>query len=99
MKNNYETTAVLKAKNGKREKLQEELLKLINPTRKEEGCLKYTLFEDKNQAGTFYMQESFKDYEAFKVHIDTAHFKNFASQKNELLLEPVQLIELQQVSD
>ncbi len=99
MKNHYTTIAVLKAKNGKREKLQEELLKLINPTRKEAGCLEYTLFEDKNQADTFYMREAFKDYEAFKVHLDTVHFKNFASQINELLLEPIQLLELQQVSE
>ncbi|WP_428232749.1 putative quinol monooxygenase [Flavobacterium sp.] len=99
MKNNYITMAVLKAKSGKREKLREELLKLITPTRKEEGCLEYILFEDKNQTGTFYMREAFKDYKAFEAHGNTAHFKNFASQINELMLEPIQLIELEQVSN
>lgn len=99
MKTNYVTMAVLKAKNGKREKLQEELLKLITPTRREEGCLEYILFEDKNQAGTFYMREAFKNYKAFQEHVATAHFKNFESQINELMLEPIELIELEQVSN
>jgi quinol monooxygenase YgiN len=99
MKTIYVTMAVLKAKSGKREKLQEELLKLITPTRREEGCLEYILFEDKNQAGTFYMREAFKNYKAFEVHGTTAHFRNFASQINELMLEPIELIELEQVSN
>lgn len=99
MKNNYVTIAVLKAKNVKRGKLLDELLKLIKPTCKEEGCLEYILFEDKNQAGIFYMREAFNDYEAFKAHVETEHFKNFASQINELMLEPIQLIELKQISN
>lgn len=99
METNYVSLAVLKAKAGKREKLEEERLKLINPTRKEEGCMEYVLFEDKNQTGTFYMREMFKDLAAFKAHGGTTHFKNFATQINELMSEPIQLIELQQVSD
>ncbi|WP_080778905.1 putative quinol monooxygenase [Chryseobacterium phocaeense] len=90
--------AVLKAKEGKRAALQEALLQLINPTRSETGCLYYILFEDKNNTGTFYMHEAFQDKAAFEYHIQTPHFKNFAGQMNELMAEPIQLIELKQVS-
>jgi quinol monooxygenase YgiN len=98
MTSNYVTMAVLKAKEGKREKLCEELLKLIAPTRSEEGCLEYTLFEDKNENHTFYMREAFKDLDAFKLHGASAHFKSFAAQMDELMSEPIRLIELAPVS-
>ncbi|KMQ61383.1 antibiotic biosynthesis monooxygenase [Chryseobacterium angstadtii] len=93
------STAVLKAKEGKRAALKEALLKLINPTRSEPGCLYYILFEDKNNKGTFYMREAFKDTAAFEFHTQTIHFKNFAAQTGELMSEPIQLIELNPVSD
>ncbi|EJL67522.1 putative quinol monooxygenase [Chryseobacterium populi] len=98
MNNIYVTMAVLKAKEGKREKLLEELLKLIDPTRSEDGCLEYILFENKTENNTFYMREAFKDLNAFKMHGATTHFKNFAVQIDELMSEPIQLIELAQVS-
>ena len=98
MKSSYVTMAVLIAREGKRGKLREELLKLIAPTRSEEGCLEYILFEDKNKNGTFYMREAFKDLDAFKAHGAKAHFKNFERQADELMSEPIRLIELTQVS-
>lgn len=98
MESKYVTMAVLKAKEGKREKLCGELLKLIAPTRSEKGCLEYTLLEDKNENGTFYMREAFEDLDAFKLHGATAHFKNFAAQIDELMSEPIRLIELAPVS-
>ncbi|MDN5479752.1 putative quinol monooxygenase [Chryseobacterium carnipullorum] len=90
----FTSTAVLKAKEGKRTALKEALLELINPTRSEPGCLYYILFEDKNHEGTFYMHEAFRDKAAFDFHIETVHFKNFAVQMDELMSEPIQLIEL-----
>ncbi|WP_223608203.1 putative quinol monooxygenase [Chryseobacterium sp. OSA05B] len=99
IKEHFISTAVLKAKEGKRTALKEALIKLINPTRSELGCLYYILFEDKNNKGTFYMREAFKDTAAFEFHTQTVHFKNFAAQMDELMSEPIQLIELKQVSD
>ncbi|WP_228728577.1 putative quinol monooxygenase [Chryseobacterium endalhagicum] len=99
IKNQFISEAVLKAREGKRAALKEALLKLINPTRSEPGCLYYILFEDKNNEGTFYMREAFRDKAAFEFHTETFHFKNFAAQMDSLLEEPIQLIELAQVSD
>ena len=98
MTNLFTSLAILKAKNEKKETLKSALLKLIDPTRSEPGCVTYTLFEDKNESGTFYMQEAFLDQAAFDAHIATPHFINFASQINDLMNEPIALIELQQVS-
>ncbi|PIF45535.1 quinol monooxygenase YgiN [Chryseobacterium sp. 52] len=97
--NTFTSTAVLKAKEGQRTALKEALLQLINPTRSEPGCLYYILFEDKNNNGTFYMHEAFKDQAAFEFHAQTIHFKNFAANMDALMSEPIQLIELAKVSD
>ena len=64
--------AVLKAKAGKEQALKEELLKLIEPTRAEPGNLDYVLFEQRDEQGTFYMREAFRDQaalDALKVHM------------------------------
>jgi quinol monooxygenase YgiN len=98
MNDRYIALAVLKAKEGKRKNLQEELLKLIEPTRKEKGCLEYLLFEDKNENGIFYMREAFENKTAFDEHLSSDYFQNFESQLEELLLNPIQLIELVQIS-
>ena len=97
MTNYYISMAVLKAKEGKQEKLKDELLKLVNPSRQEAGCLEYVLFEDKQQAGTFYMREAFTDQLAFIAHCNTSHFKNFEAQIDELMDGPITLIELMPV--
>lgn len=98
MNEKFVTMAVLKAKEGKRAILLTELIKLIDPTRNEAGCLEYVLFEDESHHGTFYMREAFLDRAAFHYHSRTPHFIAFALNMEELLEEPVTLIELKQVS-
>jgi len=98
MENPFVTIAAIKAKTGEADKLKQELLKLIDPTRSEEGCLEYVLFEDEELPGNFYMREAFANKEAFEVHVQTAHFLNFASQLDNLTDGGVKLIKLLQVS-
>ncbi|MPT18462.1 MAG: antibiotic biosynthesis monooxygenase [Pseudomonas sp.] len=91
--------AVLKAKPGKQQELKEGLLSLIEPTRAEPGNLDYVLFEMRDEPGTFYMREAFKDQAALDAHFATPYFKAFAATADELLSEPLQLIFLEQVSN
>jgi len=91
--------AVLKAKPGKQQELKEGLLSLIAPTRAEPGNLDYVLFEMRDEPGTFYMREAFKDQAALDAHFATPYFQAFAATADELLSEPLQLIFLEQVSN
>ena len=45
--------AILQAKPGKEEELRSELVKVIEPSREEKGCIQYTLHQDTDKAGTF----------------------------------------------
>ena len=91
--------AVLKAKPGKEQALRQGLLALVEPTRTESGNLDYVLFELRDEPGTFYMREAFKDQSALDAHFATPYFKQFAATADSLLREPLQLIFLEQVSN
>lgn len=98
MTNKIISIAILKAKDGKREKLRDSLLKLIEPTRAEAGNLDYTLFELTEKPGTFYMREAFVDQGALDLHFETPHFRAFAAIAQDLMAEPLELVFLDQVS-
>lgn len=91
--------AVLKAKPGKQQALKHGLLALIEPTRAEPGNLDYVLFELRDEPGTFYMREAFRDRAALDAHFATPYFKQFAATADDLLKEPLDLIFLKQVSN
>lgn len=90
--------AVLKAKKGQERALKEGLLALVEPTRAEPGNLDYVLFELRDERGTFYMREAFKDQAALDEHFAMPYFQHFAAKADDLLEEPLQLIFLEQVS-
>ncbi|OAT26812.1 hypothetical protein M976_02586 [Buttiauxella ferragutiae ATCC 51602] len=95
--NTLSIIAVLKAKTGQREQLKSALQALISPTRKEEGCLDYALFQLEDTPDVFYMRESWKGQEALDAHIALPHFQAFVQQMDELLAEPLQLVRLNAV--
>ncbi|KAB1229873.1 putative quinol monooxygenase [Chryseobacterium viscerum] len=98
MNREFKSVAVLRSKPEKREELKNALQQLIEPTRNEAGCIYYILFEDKKSLGTFYMWEAFKDDKAFEFHTQTEHFKNFAGRMDEWMSDPIQVIELERIS-
>lgn len=90
--------AVLKARPGRREALQQGLLALVEPTRAEPGNLDYMLFELRDEPGTFYMREAFTNQAALDAHVAAPYFQAFAATLDDLLEEPLRLILLDQVS-
>jgi quinol monooxygenase YgiN len=91
--------ATLVAREGRRDDVRRELLKLIEPTRAERGNLDYVLFEIADAPGTFLMREAFVSRAALREHQETAHYLAFAARADELLAAPLKLTFLTQVSD
>jgi len=91
--------AVLKAKPGQEQALKAGLLALVEPTRTEPGNLDYVLFELRDEPGTFYMREAFKNQAALDAHYAMPYFQRFAATADDLLQEPLKLIFLEQVSN
>lgn len=91
--------ARLKAKPGLENKVKEELLKMVEATRKERGCLNYDLHVDESDPGQFLFYENWVSRMALENHFDTEHFKNLQSLKEELFQEPGAISIMKMISD
>ncbi|MBY0007505.1 MULTISPECIES: putative quinol monooxygenase [Priestia] len=89
--------AILQAKPGKEEELRSELVKVIEPSREEKGCIQYTLHQDTDKAGTFVFYEKWKSKEDVEAHIETPHYQQYR-QQTEPLIESRAVHRLQEVS-
>lgn len=68
----------LRAKKGKEEDLKRDLIAVVGPSRKEEGSMRYELFEDDADPGHFIFVEHWASSEAQdKHHNHGAHIKEF----------------------
>ncbi|MGG3281220.1 putative quinol monooxygenase [Paenibacillus solani] len=69
--------AILKGIPGHENQLRDELLKLIEPSRAEIGCIQYKLHQSLEEKGTFVFYESWADQSAITEHINTEHFQTY----------------------
>ena len=65
--------AVLPAKPGQEETVRAALTALVEPTRAEEGCLSYDLYESAAAPGTFVTVELWRGQADLDAHLKTPH--------------------------
>lgn len=88
--------AIVKAKPRKREFVLEEILKLLDPTRAEEGCLSYSLHEDNNDPNRFVLYENWETHTLWEKHMKSPHMTHYAEVTKDSTLD-WQLLELTKV--
>ncbi len=71
------------------EAVKAELLKLIPPTRKESGCIEYTLHQDNSDPSIFLFYETWESITSIEKHIKTYHYKAYVKALEGLLEEKV----------
>ena len=76
---------LLRAREGQDTLLDAELRALINPTRKEDGCLTYELHRSAGAPGGFLLHEVWASREAHTAHTTTPHFLRWNARKDALL--------------
>ncbi len=84
--------AEMVAKPGNEEQLKRELLALIEPTRKEDGCIQYDLHQGDSDAARFVFYENWESREHLDRHLASPHLKAFSGVAAELLLEPMRVM-------
>ena len=67
--------AMVKAKPGQEEAVKEVLESLVEPTRKESGCLCYNLHQARDDKTQFMFYEQWASKEALDTHSKTPHLK------------------------
>ncbi|WP_223256929.1 putative quinol monooxygenase [Arthrobacter globiformis] len=76
------------AKAGHETDLQDVLRALQAESRKDPGCLEYTVFSDDQRPGTFVLIEGWASREDLQAHNEEAHVKDFVKEVEPLLAVP-----------
>jgi quinol monooxygenase YgiN len=90
--------AEVRAKRGKESELREVLAGLVEPTRKEDGCVQYIFHVDNQDPGHFLFYETWKSMAHLEAHRASPHLRAFAARKEELLAEPLRVVLATRVS-
>ena len=77
------------AKNESVAAAKTELLKLIAPTRKENGCIGYDLHQDLENPALFIFYETWENLAALEKHMNTEHFKAYIAAVDGLIADKV----------
>jgi quinol monooxygenase YgiN len=72
-KSTLKVVAIAETSADKAAELKNVCLRLIEPTRKESGCISYELYEDNNNPGRFTFIEEWESQEHLDVHLKTPH--------------------------
>ena len=62
-----------------------ELLKLLVPTRKENGCIEYRLHQDNQDPSVFIFYETWEDAASLEKHVNTDHYKAYVKAVGEMI--------------
>ena len=77
--------ARLKVKEGQEAAFISVASVLVEATRKEPGCLFYTLYQSPMDTKSFIFYEEYEDQAAFDYHSNSDHFKTFAGAIGDML--------------
>lgn len=89
--NKLTVIARFKAKPGQQDALRKMLIGLIEPTRKEVGCINYDLHDSIDNPQQFVFHENWTSREALDRHLATPHLTAFLGTVDALLAEPIDL--------
>src|ERR1700730_7324946 len=83
--------AEMQAKPGKEDDLRRIVLALIEPTRREDGCVQYDLHVHSSDPGRFVFYENWTSQETLARHAASAHIKLLGEKLVDLAAGPVRL--------
>ncbi len=69
--------ARIEAKPDRVELVKRELLKLIEPTRAEDGCIQYDLHQDNERPELFLFFENWESRALWQAHMENSHLKSY----------------------
>jgi len=83
--NSLRVIARIKARADKVDELRSVLSALVEPTRKEPGCLSYTLLQNNEDPTDFTLVEEWESNKALESHLASKHFKDAGAKLSGLV--------------
>ena len=90
--------ARMKAKPGMEEKVKQELLSLVGPTRAEAGCINYDLHQSTENKSLFMLYENWGSKKDLDEHLAMPYLKAFMEKANKILVEAVEVTLWERIS-
>ncbi len=81
--------AKLVAKKEAVETVKAEVLKMVEPTRLEPGCIEYRLHQDNENPAIFLFYENWENLTRLEQHLKSTHFNSYVAAVADLLSEKV----------
>jgi len=79
------------ARPEKVDELRALLAGLVEPTRREAGCLRYVLLQDLEDPAVFFFSEEWESHAALDAHLASAHVAAALERIPDLLAEPADI--------
>lgn len=89
--------AKLQARAGKEEVLRKQLEALIEPTKREKGCRRYSLMQDRSNPAVLTMLEEWDTEADLNTHLALPHLQKLFAQLPELLAAPPEIVRYKQL--
>ena len=67
--------ATIRSKKGAEENVRQQLVGLVAPTRTENGCVDYILYQDQSDPSTLMFYENWESKTDLDAHMKSPHFK------------------------
>ena len=84
-------------KPGKELQLRDELMRVVEPSRAEPGCLRIHLYESTRGPLTWFIHSEWIDEPAFDTHVKLPHTVRFAAQVEKLVTHPLRAVRTKQI--
>ncbi|MEA5115953.1 MAG: putative quinol monooxygenase [Geobacteraceae bacterium] len=81
--------AKLVARKDAVEMVKAEVLKMVEPTRLEPGCIEYRLHQDNENPAVFLFYENWENLSCLKQHLNSTHYQSYVAAVGDLLSEKI----------
>ena len=98
IKNSLHVVAIVETSTDRAEELKTILLGVIEPTRKEDGCILYELYQDTTNPGKFTFIENWQSKEHLDAHLKTPHLIAAGEAFSKILTKEIILLMLNKLA-
>jgi len=96
--NTLKVVAIAETSSDLAEKLKSICLGLIEPTRKEDGCISYELYQDKDNPGKFVFIEEWQSKEHLDIHLKTPHLVSGGEAMSQITTKDLVVLMLDKIA-
>ena len=93
----FTVVAIFRARAGQEAPLHASLVAMLEPSRREAGCLNYDLLRSNDDPALFFFHETWRSAAHHRAHLEMPHVQHLLAVSPEMLREPIQELKGQRI--